>query len=308
MKEETSTQLSAAEKSQACLHELLESWVDRQPDAVALRFEDKKLRWHELEGRANRLANLLIARGIGPGVRVGILLHRSLESVVAIFAVLKTGAAYVPLDSSSPEERLSYMIEDSAIALLISQSVLAGALKKKPAGLLSLDTDAARVAKQSAERPVDRATASAPAYIIYTSVSTGKPKGVQISHRSVVHLLYATQPTFEFGPNDAWSLFHSCAFDLSVWEIFGCLAWGGRLIIVPASVAHSPSAFYDLLRREKVTVLNQTPAGIQMLLRWMEYEGHTSAKLSLRLVLCGGEALPTVLADGLLQWQIPLWN
>jgi len=308
MKNEALARLSVTERSHACLHELFESWAERRPDAIALTFEGKELRWHELENRANRLANLLIDCAMGPGARVGILLHRSADTIVAILAVLKAGAAYVPFDSANPEERLSYMIEDSAISLLISRSILAEPLKKKLVELVCIDADATAIARQSAERPVSRVTASDLAYIIYTSGSTGKPKGVQITHRSVVHLIRATQPMFDFDQKDTWSLFHSCAFDLSVWEIFGCLASGGRLVIVPSSVGHSPSAFYDLLRREKVTVLNQTPAGIQMLLRWMEYEGHSPDSLSLRLLMCGGEALPTVLAEGLLQWKIPLWN
>lgn len=301
-------ELTAELITEESLPDLLERQAQTRPDAIAISCDGAEMRWGQLDQQSNRLANLLIGQGARPGVRVGIFLERSLGTIVSILAVLKSGAAYLPIDPANPEDRLRFILEDSGLSLVITTAPLSSRLEQHGAAIFRLDSDAALLAAQSSVKPAAYPTALDLAYVIYTSGSTGKPKGVQITHGSVVHLLRATQPIFGFGPNDIWSLFHSCAFDLSVWEIFGCLAWGGRLAVVTAPKVHSPMAFYDLLERERVTILNQTPAGIQILLHWMEQMNRRIDTLALRLVICGGEALPTNLAAKVLEWKLPFWN
>ncbi|HEV2844113.1 MAG TPA: amino acid adenylation domain-containing protein, partial [Thermoanaerobaculia bacterium] len=252
-----------------CLHEIFAAQAARSPEAVAVTFEGGWLSYGELDRRANQIANHLIALGVVPGGLVGLRLERSLEMVAAILGVLKAGAAYVPLDPAYPDERLAFMVEDSRVSVLLSEESLAG---------ISGDASDPRV-------PV---SAEHPAYVIYTSGSTGRPKGVVVRHGNVTRLFTATEPWFGFGPEDVWTLFHSYAFDFSVWEIWGALLYGGRLVVVPYWVSRSPEAFYELVRDERVTVLNQTPSAFRQLI-WAEESG--PAELALRYVIFGGEAL-----------------
>src|SRR5262249_5285817 len=180
-------------------------------------------------------------------------LERSAGMVVALLAVLKAGAGYLPLDPAHPAERIAFALEDSGARVLLTQEAL----------------EAADVAAYSAGRPSVPADPQLPAYGIYTSGSTGRPKGVVIPHGHVTRLLSATQGWFDFGPDDVWTLFHSYAFDFSVWEIWGALLHGGRLVVVPHWQTRSPESFYRLLRDERVTVLNQTPSAFRQLL-WAE--------------------------------------
>ncbi|HEV2844378.1 MAG TPA: condensation domain-containing protein, partial [Thermoanaerobaculia bacterium] len=211
-----------------CLHEIFAAQAARSPEAVAVTFEEERLSYGALDRRANQIANHLIALGIVPGDLVGLRLERSLEMVAAILGVLKTGAAYVPLDPAYPAERLAFMVEDSRVSVLLTGESLAG---------ISGDVSDPRI-------PV---SAEHPAYVIYTSGSTGRPKGVVVRHGNVTRLFTATEPWFGFGPEDVWTLFHSYAFDLSVWEIWVALLYGGRLVLVPWQVSRSPEAFYELL-------------------------------------------------------------
>ncbi|HEY3568484.1 MAG TPA: amino acid adenylation domain-containing protein [Thermoanaerobaculia bacterium] len=258
------------EGGRLCLHRQLEAQVDRAPEAMALSMEGERLTYAELDARANRIARHLQASGVRPGDRVALLLERSAGMVAAILGVLKAGAAYVPIDPTSPAERIAFLREDSGAALLI------GAGDLEAAG----SQDGSRL-----DVPV---APDFPAYVIYTSGSTGRPKGVVVTHANVGRLFTATDPWFDFGPEDVWTLFHSYAFDFSVWEIWGALLYGGRLVVVPYWVSRSPEAFFDLLAAERVTVLNQTPSAFRQLL-WAS-EGKP-ADLALRYVVFGGEAL-----------------
>ena len=256
-----------------CLHRRFEAQVDRAPDALALVAGGERLTYGELDRWANRIARHLQAAGIRPGDRVVLALERSAGMVAAILGVLKAGAAYVPLDPAQPAERLAFAREDSGAALLLTAA----------------DLDAARVARaESSRRLPVLADPAFPAYVIYTSGSTGRPKGVVVSHANVDRLFAATLPTFGFGPGDAWTLFHSYAFDFSVWEIWGALLYGGRLVVVPYWESRSPAAFYRLLLEERITVLNQTPSAFRQLL-WAEEAA--PADLALREIIFGGEAL-----------------
>jgi amino acid adenylation domain-containing protein len=277
-----------------CLHEIFAAQAAWSPEAVAVTFEGEGLRYGELEARANRLARHLIGLGVSPGELVGLCLERSAEMVVAILGVLKAGGAYVPFDPAYPQERLAFMLADSRVKVLLSEGSLAAALPEPGSAtrVVFLDREAAGIAGESAEAPEVRVSADHPAYVIYTSGSTGKPKGVVVRHGNAVRLFTATEPWFDFGAQDVWTLFHSYAFDFSVWELWGALLHGGRLVVVPYWVSRSPEAFNGLLARERVTVLNQTPSAFRQLI-WAEESTLAGAapELSLRWVIFGGEAL-----------------
>jgi amino acid adenylation domain-containing protein len=206
-------------------------------------------------------------------------------------AVLKAGGAYVPLDPDYPQDRLSFMIEDSQVAVILTQEELAARLPPSDAHIICLDTQSVESELPEAEsNPVNLVALENLAYVIYTSGSTGNPKGALITHRNVTRLFEATAPWFHYGQDDVWTMFHSYSFDFSVWEMWGALLHGGRLVIVPYWVSRSPEKFYGLLQRERVTILNQTPSAFKQLVR-AEQSSTTPSGLVLRLVIFGGEAL-----------------
>ncbi|HLM44056.1 MAG TPA: condensation domain-containing protein, partial [Myxococcaceae bacterium] len=215
------------------VHGLFEAQARRSPGAVAVVHEGEALTYAELEGRANRLAHHLRVLGVGPEVRVGVCVERSVEMVVALLGVLKAGGAYVPLDPAYPAERLRYMLEDSGASVLLAQEHLLEGLPESSAALVCLDRDRESIGAQPSGAPALELPAEAAAYVIYTSGSTGRPKGVVVTHANVVRLFGATEAWFGFGAEDVWTLFHSCAFDFSVWELWGALLHGGRLVVVP---------------------------------------------------------------------------
>jgi amino acid adenylation domain-containing protein len=292
-----------------CLHELFEAHAARRPEAVAVSFEGRGLTFGELNARANRLAHHLRGLGVGPETLVGVYVERSAEMLVGLLGVLKAGGAYVPFDLAYPKERLAFMLEDTGVRVLLTLGRLVPGL---PAGagprVVRLDEDWDEIGRGSAENPSRVVTQSNLAYVIYTSGSTGRPKGVQVRHGSVVSLLEATRPTFGFGERDVWTLFHSYAFDFSVWEIWGCLLSGGRLVVAPLGVTQSPEEFYDLVRREGVTILNLTPSALRQLTAVRGGLAAGVERLALRLIVCGGEALPRELAPQLSAWGVAVWN
>ncbi|MFB6564566.1 amino acid adenylation domain-containing protein, partial [Streptomyces sp. NPDC056400] len=280
---------------------LFEEQVARFPDHQAVSFEEVRLTYAELNARSNRLAHCLIRRGIGPEQLVALALPRSAELITALLAVVKAGAAYLPLDPDYPRDRIAYVIQDARPALIISDgpSVAGlGATVDESAALLLLDD--ASVCEELEQLPDidpsdrERTAALTPrnaAYVIYTSGSTGRPKGVVVPHQNVVRLFGSTAQWFDFGADDVWTMFHSYAFDFSVWEIWGPLLHGGRLVVVPHLVSRSPEEFLELLVREDVTVLNQTPSAFYQLVQADRDRADGSGELSLRTVVFGGEAL-----------------
>ncbi|WP_418515014.1 amino acid adenylation domain-containing protein [Delftia sp. PS-11] len=274
----------------ALLHERFGTVAGQQAQALALTCGSAQLTYAELNTRANRLAHRLIALGVRPETRVGIAMQRSVQMVVGLLAILKAGGAYVPLDPDYPAKRLAHMVADSGISLVLTQA----AVRERIPGAAALQVLEMDTLDLSAEPDMDPQVEVSPdslAYVIYTSGSTGRPKGAQLSHRNVARLLDATDAWFGFGPDDVWTLFHSYAFDFSVWEIFGALCTGGRLVVVPYWVSRSPGDFLALLRQEGVTVLNQTPSAFGQLVHAVEQDAEGGAGLSLRHVIFGGEAL-----------------
>ena len=263
--------------------------VERRPNAIALKYEDEELTFRELNRRSNQLGHWLGRRGVGPEVRVGLLLDRSIQMVVSILGVLKAGGAYVPMELSAPADRIAFMLEDSGCELLLTEKGRFDQSEVQPAQskvvvLDELSEEIAAEPESDLNVPVSEENA---AYMIYTSGSTGRPKGVMITHANVLRLLAATEQWYGFGSEDVWTMFHSYAFDVSVWELWGALLYGGRLVVVPYWVSRTPAAYYELLQREQATVLNQTPSAFRQLQPLLE-QGSAG---QLRLVIFAGEAL-----------------
>ncbi|MGW5382604.1 amino acid adenylation domain-containing protein [Nocardia sp. NPDC003963] len=270
----------------ATLPELFTARVQRDPEAGAVICGETTLTYAALHSRARGLAHRLARAGIGPGDRVAVLLGRTADLVVAVLGILKSGAAYVPIDPAYPADRIRFVLADAAPTAVVTSGDIAHPVDGE---LLRFDLT------PGSDDPVDEFTPVRPprpddaAYVIYTSGSTGTPKGVVVSHRSVVAMLAATRQQFDYGPGDIWTLFHSCAFDFSVWELWGPLLSGGCSVVVPAEITRSPEDLLELLAEHGVTVLSQTPSAFEELARAAaERAGPPPA---LRAIVFGGEAL-----------------
>ena len=285
------------------LVDAFEEQAAKTPDRVALVLPEfasgvgtdagvprQQLTYRELNQRASRLAHHLRHLGVGPDVLVGICLPRSVDMVVGLLGILKAGGAYVPLDTALPGERLTFMLDDARVPVLLTHEGMRAELPHTPPHVVCLNRDRDAIARQSAENPIKVTSPDHLAYVIYTSGSTGRPKGVPVTHHNVVRLFEATQPLFHFDEQDVWTLFHSYAFDFSVWELWGALLHGGRVVVVPHWVSRTQRAFYELLSREGVTVLNQTPSSFRQLIQ-AEEDADGRRELNLRYVIFGGEAL-----------------
>ncbi|HEX8318270.1 amino acid adenylation domain-containing protein, partial [Longimicrobium sp.] len=277
---------------ESCIHELFEAQAARTPGADALVFEDETLSYAELNARANRLAHHLRGHGVGPDVRVGVLMERGVEMVVSLLAVLKAGGAYVPLDPGLPAERLAYMLDDSGVPLVLVQAALREAVPaREGAGVLAVDTLAEEIAAENTENSESGAGPDSLAYVIYTSGSTGRPKGVMNQHRGVVNRLVWMQAHFRIGADDVVLQKTPFGFDVSVWEFFWPLQQGARLVMARPDGHRDPAYLRDVIEREGVTTLHFVPSMLQPFVDAVE-AGRCG---SLRHVVCSGEALPPAL-------------
>ncbi|HEY0097574.1 MAG TPA: amino acid adenylation domain-containing protein [Pyrinomonadaceae bacterium] len=275
-----------------CIHQLFEARVEETPEAVALLFDAQTMTYAELNRRANQLAHSLQGRGIAPEVRVGILMDRSLEMVVAILGVLKAGGAYVPLDPAYPKDRLAFMLHDSDAKVLLTQQRQEERLPEFQGEVFYLDAGWETIAGESAEEPDSHATPENLAYIIYTSGSTGRPKGVQVEHRSLCNLAEAQSRSFGVQPESHVIQLASFSFDASVSEIFMALVKGATLCLGYSEAVFSATAFVQLVREQEVTVATIPPAVLAVL--------PTEELTSLTTIIAAGEKCP---AEVVARWS-----
>jgi amino acid adenylation domain-containing protein len=293
----------------SCLHSIFRERAREAPERIALSTVNESISYGELDARSDRLASHLVTLGVGPDVLVGLCAPRSPEAIVGLLGILKAGGAYVPIDPNYPAGRIDYLLDDCATRIVVATKDTSDALTGRQAAIVWLHGD--EVVVDAGALPVAPAaepsevTGENLAYVIYTSGSTGKPKGVTVEHRNVVRLFEQTHPWFGFDHQDTWALFHSLSFDFSVWEVWGALLYGGRLVLLPETTARSPELLTSLLRSEQVTVLNQTPSAFHQLLTVMfggRSDEDRTLGLALRLVIFGGERLdPQMLAPWLAQ-------
>ncbi|MGB6479856.1 MAG: amino acid adenylation domain-containing protein [Candidatus Sulfotelmatobacter sp.] len=284
------------------LHHLFESQVDRTPEATAVAFGNESLTYRELNQRANQLAHHLVSLGVGPDVLVGILVERSLEMVVGLLGILKAGGAYVPLDPAYPSERIAFMLEDSEVAVLLTQRHLLETISDSRARVVVLDTDWHEIATAQTDNPVHRSGAENLAYVIYTSGSTGKPKGVQIPHRALVNFLTSMSHTPGMTEADRLLSVTTLSFDIAGLELYLPLIVGAAVEIVSREVSSDGYQLLSKLVSSGATVMQATPVTWRMLIE-AGWEGTPNLK-----ILCGGEAISRKLATQLLQRGGSLWN
>ncbi|HSU17578.1 non-ribosomal peptide synthetase [Longimicrobium sp.] len=278
--------------STACLHHLFEAQVERTPDAAALTFEGDSITYRELNARANRLAHHLIARGVGPDVRVGLCVERSLEMMVGLIGILKAGGAYVALDPEYPEERLRYMLGDSEPAVLLTNGAASDRFGGVGVPVVALDRDAAMWADQPETNPERAVTPNHLAYLIYTSGSTGQPKGVMVEHRSVVNVLAWMNASWRLDSTDVVLQKTPYSFDASLRELIPALLVGARMVIARPGGHRDPQYMLETIRRERVTTLHFVPTMLAVLVQEPEFAASCP---DLKRVVCGGEPLPAEL-------------
>ena len=295
--------LPAPAVGEETVHGLFAAQAARTPDAEALRFGSEALSYAQLDARANRLARHLQQRGVAAGTLVGVWLERSAEMAVALLAALKAGAAYVPLDPAFPRDRIEFMVQDAEMSAVVTTAALAATLPAGQAAIVTLDEEREQIDRQAPQPlpQVDNGTRQL-AYVIYTSGSTGRPKGVMIEHAAVVNFLRSMHREPGIGPHDRWVSVTTLSFDIFGLELWGPLTAGGTVVLASRATALDGQALARLLREERATILQATPATWRLLVE-TGWQGAPGLKM-----LCGGEALPRDLAARLLGLGGELWN
>lgn len=283
-------------------HELFEAQVERSPESVAAIFEDQQLTYRELDARANQLARFLRKQGVGPDVLVGISIARSIEMLTALLAVWKAGGAYVPLEPDYPAERLTFMVRDSGLKLVVTEEEYRRVFSPLGARIVCLDSDEAEICREDRAWLRSCTSPSNLAYVIYTSGSTGNPKGVQIEHRSVVNFLLSMQSRPGLSKEDVLLAVTTISFDIAGLELYLPLSVGAHLVLAPRDMARDPERLAKLLADSRATCMQATPATWRMLING-GWPGDQSLK-----VLCGGESLDADLAAKLLERSRKVWN
>jgi amino acid adenylation domain-containing protein len=285
-----------------CIHQLFEEQVEKTPAAVAVIFENQQLTYRELNSCANQLAKHLRSLGVGPGVLVGICVERSLEMMRGLFAILKAGGTYVPLDPAFPRERLDFMLEDSQSSVLLTQKKFLGLLPSEALQVVCLDSGEDDISQEDQENLERIAAPEDIAYVLYTSGSTGKPKGVEISHRALTNFLWSMRSNPGCTERDVLLAVTTLSFDIAGLELYLPLIVGGCVDLVSREVAVDGLQLKERIERCRPTLLQATPATWRMLIDagWSGTPGMTA--------LCGGEGLPRELANQLLDRTAALWN
>jgi surfactin family lipopeptide synthetase A len=263
--------------------DIFERNVELFPHREAVVFEERAITYKALNEQANQLANQLIKQGVKSNQLVGLLMDKTLETLTGMLGILKAGGAYLPIDVNYPKDRINYILSNSKVQLLVTQRQYA-ALGSEGIGLIYLE--------DSMNAPIDNLNVKRQpddlAYILYTSGTTGKPKGVMIEDKNVIRLLFNDAFQFQFSAYDVWSMFHNHCFDFSVWEIYGALLYGGKVVVVSPQDARDPHRFARVLQSHNVTVLNQTPTAFYNLIEASFDDSITLDKL--RYIIFGGEA------------------
>ncbi len=280
----------ASYPNEKTINQLFEEQVEKTPNNIAVSFENNNITYKELNERANAVAIKLRGKDIKPDNIVAIMMERSLEMIIGLMGILKAGAAYLPIDPSYPEDRINYMIKDSGTKVLITEKSINTEIIFD--GEIIYLEDLILVTEENIESINGSNNL---AYVIYTSGTTGNPKGVLIEHRNVVRLMFNDKMLFDFTQKDVWTMFHSYCFDFSVWEMFGALLYGGKLVVVPKDIAIDTEKYLNLLIDEKVTVLNQIPTPFYNLMNKALTNNVEVEALSLKYIIFGGEELKPLL-------------
>ncbi len=285
-----------------CVHELFEEQANRTTDATAMEAEGEKLTYGELNLKANQLANHLRSVGVGHESLVGLCVDRSLDMMIGLLGIMKSGAAYIPIDPAFPSERVKGILEDSGVQTIVTQAHLAFDLREHAERVICIDIEWDTVATKGAEKPEIDVNADSLAYVIYTSGSTGKPKGVQVGHRAFVNLLCSMKDVPGMNASDVLVAVTTLSFDIAGLELFLPLITGAKVVIASREVASDGNALMNLIASSGATIMQATPATWRLLLE-AGWKGSDTFK-----ILCGGEALPRELANELITRSSSLWN